>query len=231
MSTKLFFRRRWYLNIVLLVVLLFTPGSSSVIASSPCLDTFCYFLPYISVPAPVTITETNTYRWLGGGMRVTGEVVTTFQQPVYNLEIEVRAYDYANQLMDIGSGTPVFTATLPGQINPFDIYLPFEAGNVNYLIVEPSSWTLTTTQIYVAPTIVAISDVSNTGEVVTTIRNDNLQPLIRVYGVLWTLDQLFSISPILVTDYLAPGETAVFTYTISAAPFNIAVQGQGITEP
>jgi hypothetical protein len=64
-----------------------------------------------------------------------------------------------------------------------------------------------------AKVLIEITYDPNDAVSVTTIWNDNAQPLSNVQGVAWTLRQGNIISPVLVTNYLLPGATAVFTTT------------------
>lgn len=225
------------LNIVLLVVLLFTPSSSSAITTS-CPDNYCLYLPYVNSPKPVKIMQTKATRSISGQFRVIGNVATTLDLPVEEVILELKGYDLRTGLLGVITGTTVLTATLPGQLNPFDMNTPFDAGEVYSYSVEVVGWNSNPDTILCAPTLVATdTHWSFTGiDVVTTIRNDSPQTLSNVQSIAWALDTASGLSLIPVTDSLLPGETMTFAsfvygyYPLGYIP-PIWVAVQGITEP
>ena len=207
-------------------------------AGGDCPNTYCLYLPFTSSPAPVRIIQYHTSNYYGDVLRVTGEITNTTNIPVYEVVIEIRAYDDANQLIGTFSGTPVFTSTLPGQLNPFDFVTNFSTWAVYNITFDVTNWSFNSNQIYAAPTIVMTDTLftPNITYVTTTIRNDNAQSLINVRGDAWSLKQWNSIYPQLVTDYLAPGETVTFNSMVyvpyfPTLPPTIRVAVQGVVEP
>jgi len=230
------FRLRLVFNGLILLILVWIVGSSPVRAGASCPTTHCLYLPFVSSPAPVYVTQIETFNWFGEVLRVTGEVMNIANYSVYEVEVEISAYDYSNQLVGTVSGPTVLTATLPGQLNLFGFVSDFPSGSYN-LVAEITNWTLTSTQVYVAPTIV-MTDVQigfDTTSVQVEIQNENEFALTNVQGLVWSLDELSSPSPQLVTDYLAPGATATFTSTLYIGHpylnFPVRVIVYGIVEP
>lgn len=87
-------------------------------------------------------------------MRVIGGVANITNEPIYQVNVQVSAYDVSNQLIGTFSGSTIFTATLPGQLNPFDLYTDIPAEDTHFLSAQVTSWAITNTQIYIVPTIV-----------------------------------------------------------------------------
>jgi hypothetical protein len=196
-------------------------------------------LPYTPVP-PVEIVEWELQRNYPGYCVARGEIGTTVGKPVYDVQIDVRIYDQNNQLAGIESGTPVFTATLPGQLNPFDI------GTGVYCIygemhaeVAISGWSLTSGINY-APLTVTLWPKGMPGELVdiatARIQNDGPVPLENVQALIWSLQQSDSIYAQKVADSIAPGEAITVTrgfgsWAVAAASVRAAAQGVAPAQP
>jgi hypothetical protein len=196
-------------------------------------------LPYTPVP-PVEIVEWELHRNKPGYCVARGEIGTTTGKPVYDAQIDVRIYDQNNQLAGIQRGTPVFTATLPGQLNPFDI------GTGVYCIygemhaeVAISGWSLTS-GINFAPLSVTLWPQGVPGELVgvatARIRNDGSVPLENVQAVIWSLQQSDNIYTQKVADSMAPGEAITVTrgfgsWAVTATSVRAAAQGVAPAQP
>ncbi len=171
------------------------------------------YLPIVAASPPVYVSQVVNAPSLGGGLRVTGEVETLGTNPVYSVTLELRVYDLSSQLIGVFYEKTALLATFPGQPNPFEFHAPvFEWV---WFEVNLFSWESSIEQniAQVTVTNIEITYDANDAVSVTTIRNDNAQPLSNVQGVAWTLRQGNFISPVLVTNYLPPGATAVFTTT------------------
>jgi hypothetical protein len=230
------FRLRFTFNGLIMLSLLLILGSKPAYAGASCLTPYCYYLPLIRSPLPVQIIQIETYNWFGEVLRFQGEVMNVSATPVYEVEVEISAYDSSNQLVGTVSGPTVLTTTLPGQLNLFDFISDIPSGSYN-LVAEITNFTLANTQVYIAPTIV-MTDVQigfDTTSVNVEIRNDMEFALTNVQGLVWSLDQLSSLPPQLVTNYLAPGATATFTSTLYIGHpylnFPVRVVVHGISEP
>jgi hypothetical protein len=136
--------------------------------------------------------------------------------PVYSITVEIRAYNQFHQLLEAKTGLTEFPATFPGQPNPFDIVLFVQSSQVFYVTAEVKDWSATHPLNFQAATVTNINvNVGGTDAIViTTIQNNNLEPLSNVMGLAWSLEAQGSFSPTLVKNYLAPGATAVFTKTL-----------------
>ncbi len=175
------------------------------------------YLPIISAAPPVYISEVQISSTFGGNLRVNGEVRVSGSTPVFSVTVNVKAYNNLDELIGVGSGLTEFVATLPGEPNPFEIYTLASVSQVAYFTTEITSWQSSSNKTYASATVIDIEVYVDPMDVVavTTIRNDNSEPILNVVGLAWTLTQVsaYLITP--VTDYLAPGETFVFTRTIS----------------
>ena len=114
--------RRFYICgfIVALVILLKDSGFAAS-AAVDCPPSDCVSLPLLSKPLPVRVFETERHHSRDEALRVTGEVVTTSDRPVYEVVVEVRVYDRAGHLLGSSRRATALTATLPGQLNPFEV--------------------------------------------------------------------------------------------------------------
>jgi hypothetical protein len=197
-------------------------------------------LPYTPVP-PVEIVEWELQRNYPGYCVARGEIGTTVGKPVYDVQIDVRIYDQNNQLAGIESGTPVFTATLPGQLNPFDI------GTGVYCIygemhaeVTIRGWDLSNLVNY-EPLSVDLSPKGEPGDLVYEVRariqNDGPAPLENVRAVIWSLKQAYSINNVQkVADSMAPGEAITVTqnfysWAVDVTGVRAAAQGVAPAQP
>ncbi|HNB51782.1 MAG TPA: hypothetical protein PK530_07555 [Anaerolineales bacterium] len=233
------FRLRVFLiGLTIALCFLLFANHQRIQAGGACPEVYCLYLPFTSSPAPVRVVQFHTANSYGDFLRVMGEITSTTNVPVYGVTLEMRAYDEANQLLGIFSRTPVFTSTLPGQLNPFDLGTNISTWEVYNIALEITNWSFDNAQTYAAPTIVMTDTLftPNITYVTTTIRNDNAQALINVRGDAWSLKQWNSFYPQMVTDYLAPGETVTFNSMVyvpyfPTLPPTIRVAVQGILEP
>jgi hypothetical protein len=159
---------------------------------------------------------------------------------VYNVQIDLRINDLNNQLAGIQSGTPVFTATLPGQLNPFEIgtgvYCIYGEMHAEAAI---SGWSLTSGINY-APLSVTLWPQAMPGELVdiatARIQNDGPVPLENVQAVIWSMQQSDNIYAQKVADSMAPGEAITVTrgfgsWAVTATRARAAAQGVVPAQP
>jgi hypothetical protein len=229
------FRRRFFVSSLLLLLLGVGIHNPFARANLFCAET-CLYLPVVNFAPPIKINEYLVRGGLGQSLRVTGSVMPTISSPVYDVNIEMNVFDPNDQLLATAVGRPVFTTTLPGQMNFFDFGVVVEdeqqVARTEIILLGGS---LTETQTHFAPTIV-MTDVQTMIYVGYSlqgqIRNDHSFPLTQVQGVSWTLNQVAMMDPILITDFLAPGEVADFSWEFYDPyfagffyPLRIAFQG------
>ena len=185
---------------------------------------------------PVRVFETKRHLSRAGTLRVTGEVVTTSDRPVYEVALEVRVYDYSGHLLGSTPGVTALTATLPGQLNPFDVTTNVDDdGWIGSYEVVITHWSMESEQVYrqVAAVITGMEYIYSGTWVYAEARNDESQPLADVYAVVWSLNQndYSSMSPQPIAACLAPGETVAFTRFLYGAYSTFKVAAQGVLSP
>jgi hypothetical protein len=147
---------------------------------------------------------------------VIGEVVATSDIPVYGVTIEASAYSELDpSLISISLGTTLFTATLPGQVNPFDFFM-FDVKDSLYRFNEARiiTWTLESELSYVELTTVMTVTQIDFGHgtyVDVQVRNDSGLPVKQIKAVVWAIGEGFLNYPRPVAGALAPGESAYFS--------------------
>ena len=193
-----------------------------------CPAEYCSYLPLIGNPAPVVITE--IYQWItrAGTYRFTGGV--TANNPVNDVIIEVSFFDGGIKY----SEPVILKASLPGQLNPFDIVTNVDYGTTPYEI-SVIDWKPESQRKFRTVTIVSVSYSKDTaGTLVTAdLHNDETRPLLDIHGVIWGWDQIYGIEADHITDSLAPGETTTFSKYILGTHYipYIHVSAQGILQP
>jgi len=218
------------------LVFLLNGSGFAASAAADCPAPECVYLPLLSKPLPVRVFETEEHNSRWDTLLVTGEVVTTSDRPVYEVVVEVQVYDHAGHLLGSSRRATALTATLPGQLNPFDVTTNVDN---NWLIASyeaiPIHWSLESEQVYrqVAAVITGMEYIYSGTWVYAEARNDESQPLADVYAVVWSLNQndYSSMSPQPVDACLAPGETVAFTRFLYGAYGNIKVSAQGVLSP
>ena len=218
------------------LVLLLNGSRFAVSAAADCPTSDCIYLPLLSNPAPVRVFETKHHRSRMETLRVTGEVIATSDRPVYEVALEVRVYDHAGRLLGSQPGITALTATLPGQLNPFEVTTNVgDDGSIGRYEVVITHWSLESDQVYhpVTAVITGTEEMYHGTWVYVEARNDEIEPLAEVYGVVWSLNQN-DYSPVIgqpIAACLAPGETVAFTEFLrgvggtSVATIQVAVQG------
>jgi hypothetical protein len=227
------FRLRSVFNSLIFLGLVLLVSSGSVRAGVTCPTASCQYLPIVSSPSPVQVMQIEYFGWLGQTLRVKGEIANMTDISVYDVEVEISVYNYNQQLLGTISGATVLTATLPGQVNLFDLGTNFYPGDVGNVSARITDWSLTNPQLYIAPTLVMteVQYIFNGYTVAGEIRNDTLIPITNVQGWSWTLDQLTHTGALPIVEVLQPGETASFGWTVNnyyttpSPPVRIVVQG------
>jgi len=208
-------------------------------AAADCPAPECVYLPLLSNPMPVRVFETERHNSRVETLRVTGEVITTSDRPVYEVALEVRVYDYSGHLLGSTPGVTALTATLPGQLNPFDVTTNVDDdGWIGSYEVVITHWSMESEQVYrqVAAVITGMEYIYSGTWVYAEARNDEIEPLADVSAVVWSLHQnQWGITPRSIADCLAPGETVAFTVFLRGVSggnvATIKVTAQGVLSP
>ena len=164
-----------------------------------------------------------------GTFRFTGDVFAS--KPVYDVVVEVRSI-YGDFEV---SQHVVLKASLPDQLNPFDIGTNIDSYYNPALKARVIDWKTKSEDVYRNVTIVSVSYTGgNSGTyVIAEIRNDEARPLLDVKGVIWSIYQDNGIVSVDLADSLAPGDTITFSrslYGTKNIP-SIHVSAQGILQP
>jgi hypothetical protein len=236
-------RNPWSKNLLLLVGLLLavTGGGRAKEYSSHCLDKECMFLPLVSNPHPVRVFEYQTYGSREGNTQMIGDVITTSGRPVYNVQLEFKLYDRYSELVASASGETVMNATLPGEVNPFNITTDFDwqvwDEKVWRYEINVTGWSLESDKEYrpLTTNIIRTEETPFLGTWVDVeVRNDESLMLAEVYGTAWDLGQAAPSIKRLLSTCLAPGETAFFSeflWGVQGIEVNaIQTAAQGVVE-
>jgi hypothetical protein len=206
--------------------------TSSVAAPSSfdCPAENCSYLPLIGNPPPAVVVEIIQRSTKAGTFRFTGDVLAN--RPLYDVVVEVRFLDNTSDPRKV-SQKVILPASLPGELNPFDIYTNIEAYAVIPLDARVIAWKEEGDQIYRKVTVASVSYDENpfASSVTAELRNDEAKPLLDVQGVIWSIYQDWTVTPINIADSLAPGGTIKISQYLYGAhyPF-IHVSAQGILQ-
>ena len=231
--------QRFFFGSGLILIFLLLINSDITGSQSICSNVSCLYLPFMNSTPPIYITNINTLHAISGDLRVVGEVLTAMENPIFDVTIEVQVYDQFNQVIGTQTGSTVFTVTLPGQLNVFDIETDIpDNGQISRTEVEITDWNLDVPENYVVATVALTDTTVEFGygtHVYAEIRNDTGFSIRNVVASTWSLDQAYSIYSILVSDILSPGEVASFeTFLYGVYDFSfqapIRVVAQGIIE-
>jgi hypothetical protein len=202
---------------------------------SDCATSACVYLPLVGNPAPVSIFESDRSCTRAFDLRFSGDVITEKNKPVYDVVVEIRHFDPSGQLIEVETGQTLLKATLPGQLNPFDIISRLDCSVETSYQLKIVDWSLESEQIYRNTTIASIRAEEHPfvgTEVTVEIRNDETRPLLDVKGIIWALDANVYHSQN-IADILNPGKTAVFSdflYHAHNADL-LRVSAQGVLQP
>ncbi len=231
---------------LILAVMLFlasanAPGSAAKLPRSSeqtaCQAAACIFLPllpYTPIP-PVEIIAQNPGCTRNSLYQMRGEIIATRDIPVYDVTIEAQIYDWNNQLVGTAGTTTVLTATLPGQLNPFEIITNISClieGLHNVTMI--AGWDPASAVTY-APLSADIFPKLNPGDPVyqvwARIQNDGAVPLENVKAIIWSLEQGNGLIATNIADSMAPGEVITMTqefYSVPVAIDGVRASAQGV---
>lgn len=202
----------------LIALLLMMPASlfarPEAKSQAACAGVSCAYLPVVVYSPPVGIGE--MYEGVSPALTlwVVGEVYNLTQSPVYDVTVEVRAYDDENHLIDSNSAKTAFYATLPGHRNPFDIWTNFEHQNIKVVV---TGW-ITESEKNYQPAMITIDEIEpgpTRTEVSGRVTNNLDAPLADVQIAVWSLKQEGSIRyGNFLTNTLQPGQTITYTESL-----------------
>jgi hypothetical protein len=203
--------------------------------SAPACPQFsCVYFPLIGYTPPVSIFNFRDGRTRSGQHIVIEEIINNGSRPIFNVTLEAKVYSQSNQLLGTYPGKSELGMTLPGQTNPFIISTDInDYGCCNLSKVEITGWDWESSQIFKSLTVISKTvEVGSIGLAVhAQVRNDEKMTLADIKGVIWASGYPASRSK-LVTDALAPGETASFdgyipmsVLTFDPSLVNVAAQG------
>ncbi len=227
--------------LAVMVFLASAPGSAAKLPRSSeqtaCQAAACIFLPllpYAPIP-PVEISAQTEGCTRFGTYEMRGEIRTTRDIPVYDVRIEVPIYNRNNQLVGTAGTTTVLTATLPGQLNPFEID-PNISCHIDGIHGVPKivGWDPASAVTY-APLSTDIFPKLNLGDLVSQvwarIQNDGPVPLENVKAIIWSVQQSDGMIGYDIADSIAPGEVITMTrefYSISVDIAGVRASAQGV---
>ena len=160
---------------------------------------------------------------------------------LYNVTIEAQVYDINGTFIYMITGSTIFTATLPNQLNMFDITIPeienYDGSKTSEISMK--SWSLIDDPKYLPLTVVITETMTDPGvgvQAFVEFRNDTPYPLAKVRGAVWTIYQSNPSHAYLIADYLLPGETITMTKYLYgadglASQLNYAAQGYIVYSP
>jgi hypothetical protein len=197
------------------------------------------YLPIVSKPPPVYIAAVAPASYRDGTLAVQGEVVNFTNTPVYDVMIEGRFYDANGQLRYTVTGTTILTATLRGQLNPFELTAGRASSYPTPFRSEARiiSWRQGSDEGYRPATVISIrtqpSYISAILDIYIDIRNDEGTPLTEVRVSAWSLGQSSGFTSVTLDDPLMPGETrtvrSFIAYCTPECPINVAAQGRAVS--
>ena len=222
---------------LLILMLAFTHSLPGVGSASPCTAAACVYMPVVrgagSVDQAVsfTIAEKGHYSVQGLFSNVWGSV--TASSPAINVVVESRFYDKeTHELVNVASASPLLTATLPGQLNPFKIENGIDTLDHpdTYDTVNVVSWQPMSGAEYL-PVTVVYSQTNIYGLITAELLNDTGKTLSHVRGLAWSQEVFSYLDPDGPT--MAPGETITMSFYVPhIAPVydtrNIKIAVQGI---
>jgi hypothetical protein len=222
-------RNMW---IVLLLIL-----SSAGVGAQPgggCAG-YCTYLPLVAKPTPLVITEATIIS-RRSFYSVQGTILNTSDQVLYDPIIETSLYNRQNQVYKVITGTALLSATLPGELVPFDYRLDADEVLIidvyHHLVARIVGWRTPNPVETYYPLIVrkvASRPVPTGLEVDIAIHNPWAQPLHNIKLSIWEIPTTGTLGTFSIPNLLAPGESITQTYVISEQNAHFA--GQGMTIP
>lgn len=194
------------LMLAALMILPTEKGNARILASCP--NLICLYFPFISRPMPVVIVEALDSSTRASTYTAVGTVANLTNTPVYNVIIETRLYNASNQLLNTSSRATVFTATLPGQLNPYEINTSIRFDQVARKEISITGFSLVSTQTFISPTVTFTPPITQ-GGVIGEIRNPTTATLTNLRIAVW-----YSACNVIegdIADNVSPGQIITFT--------------------
>ncbi len=227
---------RWFSVFLVIMTSMLTQGMPTF---ATCPQPLCLYFPQVARTESVRINSVGYGSYPRSiNFRIVGDVINTSATPVYGVQVRATLYDYTANTTTTVSGTTSFSATLPGQLNAFEL-----GGGRNVTATEVSivSWTTTSAQQIKNATILSTRIYSVTDNatyiytiVSGTLRNDTGSKLNNVQVRAWS-SILVELSGQPTIAQLDPGQTSTFQVTLPSynplALNTIKVVAQGIASP
>jgi hypothetical protein len=194
--------------------------TSFVLAGSKDCASHCVYLPLTTTAPIVQVGAYGTTVTRGDhALIVVGEVVNLTSTPVYSVTVEARFYNN-EELITTETTTTAFTATLPGQSNPFQVRGP-SVEDYRHLTFELSikDWAETSDIIYQPLTILSKAVSGGFQPYVSgTLLNTHSSTLTSVQVAVWGIDSRYD-----------PNDTEFYTYYALGVPTTSTLAPQQTT--
>ncbi len=209
-------KKQYLVNCFLILVVTLSPAGSGIkipISDDP--NPTEVFMPFIGYSPSLVLVHKQNWCSRAFTFIVRGDITNRSNQAIYDVILEVRAYDGEGQWLETQLDSPIMTATLTGQLNPFETWFSVDCGTAYSSEIEIKSWSTDSPQVYWPATLVYTSTVEDLGYgtwVTAEFRNDAGLPMHDVTGLAWSLHEDYNIDyPLHIADVLAPGETVTYT--------------------
>lgn len=205
-----------------------------------CDNLYCNALPLVFTSDSLAVEAALLTRTISGQYRITGAVSNHSTKTFYNVSVRANLHGQNNELIEVITGTTILTATLSGQLNPFDVIARSTVFNTNVYSVNVSisAWSLNAIHEYQALSVIGIDTLDTSNHtVIVKLQNSQPRQLFNVQAVAWAPNQCFSINKVDVARSISSGGTVAFTMTLgtgTCAPIerkSIHVAAQGMTSP
>ncbi len=233
-------KKQYFINCLLVLVVTLSPAGSGVkvpISEDP--NPTQVFMPFIGYSSPLVLVHKQNSCSRAFTFIARGDITNQSNQAIYDVILEARAYDEQGRWLETRLDSPIMTATLSGQLNPFETWFDLSCAEVYSSEIEIKSWSRESPQVYWPATTVYTSTVEDIGygtRVTAEFRNDAGLPMKDVTGLAWSLHEDYNVGPLRhIADSLAPGETVTYTEFLegiyASYVSTIEVAAQGVIEP
>lgn len=187
------------------------------------------YIPIVQRQPPAQVSEIFVRSTRFGDVRIIGVVESLTSWPIHNVSVQVRGYDLDQQTIVTFTVTTIFTATLPDQVNVFDLNTGIQS--LLDISAEVISWDDTGSVLYAPVSVIDVDTFPTAiGQFITaTLKNEQSQTLHDIVGLFWHETEWFGHELQLITDQLEPGEIYVYKTFVYMSPWvepNIIIQGR-----
>lgn len=190
------------------------------------------FLPIIvAPPASVKVVSIYISGTRNQGPTAQGELLNTTTAPVYDVQLELTAYNTENIAVYTTTRVSLLRAIHPGEISAFYIGLPYAVyGEVRVQVI---SWKTSILEQIVPLEVLQYDVELNTVggmSLQVTIRNNSLFSVQHIVALAWSLPQGSILVPTTFQEALSPGEVITVTLYVyqSTSTSSIRIQTQGL---